>query len=110
LVDFKRVDSTVLQEVSKRVEKTFKRFIAGDSKGKKSGKPRFNTSASWQTMTFATAKNEGLKLIRKNWLYLHLPKIGAIKIRMHRELPAGCRLKQVSVTRKADGWYIQMML
>ena len=61
-------------------------------------------------MTFATAKNEWIKLIRKNWLYLRLPKIGAIKIRMHRKLPAGCKLKQVSVTRKADGWYIQMML
>jgi putative transposase len=37
-------------------------------------------------------------------------KIGAILIRMHRELPAMCKLKQVSVTPKADGWYIQMTL
>ena len=110
LLDFKRVDSTVLQEVSKRVEKSFERFVAGNSKGKKSGKPRFKTAADFRTMTFATAKNEWLKLIRKNWLYLRLPKIGAIKVRMHRELPAGCKLKQISVTRKADGWYVQMIL
>jgi len=110
LLDFRRVDSTVLQEVSKRVEQAFERFIAGDSKGKKSGKPRFKTAADFRTMTFATAKNEWIKLFRKNWLYLRLPKIGAIKIRMHRELPAMCKLKQVSVTRKADGWYIQMTL
>ena len=30
LLDFKQVDSTVLQDVSKRVDKAFERFIVGD--------------------------------------------------------------------------------
>ena len=110
LLDFKRVDSTVLQEVSKRVDKAFGRFIVGDSKGGRSGKPRFKTEADFKTMTFATAKTEWIKLIRKNWLYLRLPKIGIVKVRMHRDLPALSELKQVSVTRKSDGWYIQLIL
>ena len=37
LLDFTRVDSTVLQDVSKRVDKAFERFIIGDSNGGKSG-------------------------------------------------------------------------
>ena len=110
LLDFKTVDASVLQEVSKRVDKAFERFIAGDSKGGKSGKPRFKTEADFKTMTFADGKAIKIQLIRKNWLYLRLPKIGVIQIRMHRELPAMCDLKQVSVTRKADGWFIQMTL
>jgi len=110
LLDFKRVDSTILQGVSDRVDKAFERFIIGDSKGNKSGKPRFKTEADFKTITFATANPEWIKLIRKDWIYLRLPKIGVVKIRMHRELPALCVLKQVSVTRKADGWYIQMIL
>src|SRR4028119_1853716 len=32
LLDFKQVDSTILQDVSKRVDKAFERFIVGDSK------------------------------------------------------------------------------
>ena len=40
LLDFKQVDSTVLQDVSKRVDKAYERFIVGDSKGGKSGRPR----------------------------------------------------------------------
>ena len=39
LLDFKKVDSTVLQDISKRVDKAFERFIVGDSKGGKSGRP-----------------------------------------------------------------------
>jgi putative transposase len=110
LLDFKSVDSTVLQDVCKRVDKTFERFLIGVKSGKRSGKPRFKTEASFKTMTFATAKNEWINLKRKNWLYIRLPKLGIFKVRMHRLIPDGFTLKQVSVTKKADGWYIQMVL
>jgi putative transposase len=110
LLDFTRIDSTILQEICKRVDKAFERFIIGDCNGKRSGKPRFKTEASFRTMTFATAKDDWIKLIRKDWLYLRLPKIGVVKVRMHRPLPTGFKLKQVSVTKKIDGWYMQMCL
>ena len=58
LLDFKQVDSTILQDVSKRVDKAFERFIAGDSKGGRSGKPRFKTEADYRTMTFSTANSD----------------------------------------------------
>jgi len=110
LLDFKKVDSTVLQDVSKRVDKAFERFIVGDSKGGKSGRPRFKTEADYRTMTFSTASDDWVKLIRKNWIYIRLPKLGVIKVRMHRPLPDGFTIKQVSVTRKADGWFMQLIL
>jgi putative transposase len=110
LLDFKQVDSTVLQDVSKRVDKAFERFIVGDSKGGRSGKPRFKTEADYRTMTFPTAGNDWIKLVRKNWLYLRLPKLGIIKVRMHRSMPNGFTVKQASVTKKADGWFIQLVL
>jgi putative transposase len=110
LLDFKCVDSTVLQDVCKRVDKAFESFVIGDSNGKRSGKPRFKTEASFKTMTFATANNEWIRLKRKNWLYIRLPKLGMFKVRMHRPIPDGFTLKQISVTKKADSWYIQMIL
>jgi putative transposase len=109
LLDFKSVDSTVLQDICKRVDKAFERFVIGVKSGKRSGKPRFKTEASFKTMTFATASNEWIKLIRLNWLYIRLPKLGMFKVRMHRPIPEGFNLKQISVTKKADGWYIQIV-
>jgi putative transposase len=110
LLDFKQVDSTILQDVSKRVDKAFERFIVGDSKGGKSGRPRFKTEADYRTMTFSTANHDRIKLVRKNWIYIRLPKLGVIKVRMHRRVPDGFTIKQASVTRKVDGWFIQLML
>ncbi len=109
-MDFKQVDSTILQDVSKRVDKAFERFIVGDSKGGKLGRPRFKTEADYRTMTFSTANNDWIKLVRKNWIYIRLPKLGVIKVRMHRSMPDGFTIKQASVTRKVDGWFIQLML
>jgi putative transposase len=110
LLDFGRVDSTVLQDVCKRVDKAFERFINGDINGKRSGKPRFKSESSFKTITLATAKDEWIKLVRKNWLYIRLPKLGVVKVRMHRAIPEGFILKQISLTKKADGWYIQLVL
>jgi putative transposase len=110
LLDFTRVDSTILQDICKRVDEAFVRFIIGDCNGKRSGKPRMKTQSSFRTMTFASAKDDWIKLVRNEWFYLRLPKLGVVKIRMHRPLPDGFKLKQVSITKKADGWYMQMCL
>lgn len=110
LLDLSCVDSTILQDVSKRVDKAFERYIIGDSNGKRSGKPRVKTEASFRTMTFATANDDWIKLVRSEWMYIRLPKLGVVKVRMHRPLPDGFKLKQISVTKKVDNWYLQMCL
>ncbi|HAC64257.1 MAG TPA: hypothetical protein DCF68_12130 [Cyanothece sp. UBA12306] len=40
-LNFVEVPSLTLQEVCKRVDRAFSRYISGDSQGKRSGKPRF---------------------------------------------------------------------
>jgi putative transposase len=110
LLDFKKVDASILQEVSKRVDKAFERFIVGDSKGGKSGRPRFKTVADFKTMTFADGTAIKISLLRKHWMYVRLPKIGVVRVRMHRAIPDGFKIKQLSVTLKADGWFMNIML
>ena len=48
--------------------------------------------------------------ISGKWLYVVLPKLGAIKVRHHRPLPNGAILKQAQIIKKADGWYINLRL
>jgi putative transposase len=109
LLDFNSVPSQTLQEVCKRVKLAFERFIAGDSKGKRSGKPRYKNTARFRSMVF-----EGTKLhscsVGGKWLYLSLPKIGIINVRHHRPLPDGVVLKQTQIIKKSDGWYINLRL
>jgi putative transposase len=112
LLDFTEVYSTVLQDVCKRVENAFKRFLAGDNKGKRSGKPRFKNAARYRTLSFPNSDNSWLKFCTVNgrWLFVQVPKIGLIKLRTHRPLPYGANLKQLSITKKADGWYCNLSL
>jgi putative transposase len=112
LLDFTGVYSTVLQDVCARVKNAFNRFIAGDKNGKRSGKPRFKNAARYRTLSFPNADNSWLKFCTVNgkWLFVNVPKIGLIRLRTHRPLPNGTNLKQLSITKKTDGWYCNLSL
>ncbi|RAM49781.1 MAG: transposase [Hapalosiphonaceae cyanobacterium JJU2] len=110
LLDFTCVPSQTLQDVSKRVDKAFSRFIQGDSNGKRSGKPRFKNAVRYRTMRI-----EGQAItptrIEKDWLFLSISKLdGWVKVRLHRPLPNDFVLRNVLLTLKADGWYLTICL
>jgi putative transposase len=109
LLDFNSVPSQTLQEVCKRVELAFSRYIKGDVYGKRSGKPRYKNQARFRSMVLEGAKLHSCSIGGK-CLYVSLPKIGLIKVRHHRPLPDGAILKQIQVIKKADGWYINLRL
>jgi putative transposase len=108
LLDFSVVTSQTLQDVSKRVELAFNRYIKGDINGSRSGKPRFKNR--YRTLRIESQAIK-IKRIEKNWLYLSISKLGGwLKVRLHRPLPQGFSLKNILITRKADGWYCTLCL
>ncbi len=109
LLDFTSVPSLTLQEVCKRVELAFKRYISGDKNGNRSGKPRFKNQARFRSLVFEGAKLHSCSVGGK-FLYLSLPKLGLVKVRHHRSLPDDVKFKQAQVIKKADGWYINLRL
>ena len=110
LLDFTSVPSQTLQDVSKRVDLAFKRFLQGDSNGKRSGKPRFKNSARYRTLRI---EGQAITVQRteKDWLFLSVSKVkGWLKVRLHRPLPNGFVLKNMLLTKKSDGWYATICL
>jgi putative transposase len=110
-LDFWRVPANTLQEVCKRVDKAFERLIAGDSNGKKSGKPRFKAESRYRSFVI---EGSGLELhscsVGGKYLYVKVPKVGLIKVRSHRHLPDGAILKQLQFVKKNDGWFVNLRL
>ena len=102
---YKDVHSQVLQEMVKRVELAFTRFTQGDANGKHSGKPRFKGKGRYRTFTYPQMKADCLQGGR-----IVLPKLGSVKLVLHRPLPDGFTLKTAGITRKADGWYVGLLL
>jgi putative transposase len=102
---YKDIHSQVLQEVPKKVEIAFDRWLKGDVNGKKSGKPRFKGQGSYKTFTYPQFKAEHFVNSK-----ITLSKIGTIKVIVHRQIPDGFDIKTVSVTKKANGYYVTLSL
>ena len=98
---YKNIYSQVLQDCVKRVKKAFERFVAGDSKGKRSGRPRFKNRARYRTLTYPSIPDKNLM-----GSSIKLPKLGVLKFIKSRDIAPGFKLKTASITRKADGYYL----
>jgi len=88
----KEIHSQVLQNVLKRVERSFKNFFNGF------GYPRFQGRDRYNSFTFPQSgfKVEDGKLI--------LSKIGNIKIVLHREIEG--KIKTCTIKKDIDQWYV----
>jgi len=112
---YKNIPSQVLQEVPKKVEITFDRWLKGDVNGKKSGRPRFKGKGQYKTFTYSQFKSQTLDdslTLRYHFVNsrITLSKIGDVKVIVHRPIPDGFDIKTVSVTKKADGYYVTLSL
>jgi len=88
----KAVHSQVLQNVLKRVERSFKNFFTG------AGYPRFQGRNRYDSFTFPQA---GYSITEDG--KLKLSKIGEIKIKLHREIEG--KIKTCTIKRDVDQWY-----
>jgi putative transposase len=104
--EYKDLPSHTLQDVIARVEKTFDRWLAGDSNGKRSGRPRFKGRNRYRSIGFPDPiKPEHIRGNR-----IQLPKIGELKFVLHRPIPEGFKVKTAIISRYADGWYVTLSL
>ncbi|QLE55182.1 RNA-guided endonuclease TnpB family protein [Nostoc sp. TCL26-01] len=102
---YKGIHSQVLQEVPKKVEIAFDRWLKGDANGKRSGKPRFKAKGQYKTFIYPQFKREHFQNDK-----ITLSKIGVVKVIVHRQIPVGFDIKTVAVTKKADGYYVTLSL
>ena len=103
-VEYKQLYAECLQDVLRRLDKAWKRWLIPDSKGKRGGRPRFKKQGDYRSFTYprVNCPKAGVKLEGNT---LKLSKIGEIKIIIHRPIPEGFKLKTGTIIRKADGWY-----
>jgi len=89
-----------------RVEKTFDRWLSGDSNGKRSGKPRFKSQGRFRSIAFP----DPIKPKHIQGRFIQLPKIGKLKLILHRPLPDGFKVKTAAIIKKVDGYYLTLSL
>ena len=100
--DLETVHSQVLQDVLKRLDKTFKAFFGRVKKGEKAGFPRFKGASRFDSFCFPQS---GFKLVGDK---LTLSKIGSVRIRLSREIVG--KIKTCTIKGEVDGWYVVFTL
>ncbi|WP_457601212.1 RNA-guided endonuclease InsQ/TnpB family protein [Hydrogenivirga sp.] len=109
-LSLKIVHSQVLQDCLRRVDNAFQKFFRKSAKY-----PKKKKLSGYNSFTFPQVwmKQKGklvevIKLEKKNsrFAYLHLPKLGRLKIRLHREID-WTKARTVTVKREPSGkWYV----
>ena len=99
--EYALVHSQVLQDVLRRLEKTYQAFFRRVAAGEKPGYPRFQGQGRYNSFTYPQYGAHGGAVL--DGAVLTLSKIGRIRIRLHRPLEG--TPKTVTICREADGWY-----
>ncbi len=90
-----------------RQDLAWKRWLIPDKTLKRGGRPRFKKRGNICSFTFprVNCPKAGAHLTGN---ILKLSKIGEIEVVLHRPIPNGFAIKQATIVRKADGWYVSL--
>ena len=97
-VEFQNVHSQILQDVLKRLEKTFKAFFGRVKRGEKAGFPRFKGKNWFNSFTFPQS---GFFLDGDK---LKLSKIGKVKIHLSQTMLG--KVKTCTIKREVSSWFV----
>lgn len=96
--DLNSVYSQVLQDVLKRVDRSFQNFFRRVKQKSKAGFPRFQGRHRYNSFTY---KQLGFGITYDG--KLNLSKIGKVKMKLHREVTG--KVKTLTIKREGSKWY-----
>lgn len=99
----KEVDSLSLANVQLHLESAYKAFF----RDPKIGFPKFKSKHGSRQSYTTNMVNGNIRLTEDR---LKLPKMEVIRIRKHREIPEGYRLKSVTISKETTGKYFASLL
>lgn len=99
----KEVDSLALANAQLNLQAAYTNFF----RDKKCGFPKFKSRKNYRQSYTTNYTNGNMGLTNS---YLKLPKVGLIKVKQHREIPEGYKLKSVTVSKtSADKYYVSIL-
>jgi len=93
-----QVHSQVLQDVLKRLDKSFKNFFTGLKSKRRVGFPRFKNDRRFKSFCYPQS---GFKLLDGR---IRLSKIGDVKLKLSR--PVEGKIKTCAIVKDVDQWFV----
>lgn len=102
--EFKQVNAMALQDVLRRLDKSFNNFFRRIKSGQKPGFPRFKSRERLTSITFAQHRAD----IKNN--RINLSKIGLVRVVQHRAIIDGGQIKNCTVNKSGNHWYCSLVV
>lgn len=99
---FTQVHSQVLQDVLRRLDKAFDNFFGRIKTGQVPGFPRFKSKDRFKSITYPQS---GFAIKGNR---LELSKIGLVRIRQHRAIIDGGKIKTCTISKSGNHWYCSL--
>ena len=110
------VPSQVLQQAIKQLHRSWEGF---QQQGH--GFPRFKKFGQFKSLLFPQFKKSPFGVAQECHeqrrsgkpivgTHIELPKLGQIRVKLHRPVPDGFSVKQVRIIKKADRWYVSIAI
>jgi len=97
--EYKEVHSQVLQDALRRVDTAYKNFFAG-----RAGYPRFKGKDRYTSITYPQVDKVSGVFARLDQGFIYLPKIGYVKIRLHRNFDFSTA-GRINIKLRGNDWY-----
>ena len=102
---YKTIHSQVLQKTLRRLDVSFKNFFRRVKKWEKPWFPRFQSPRRYNTLEYPQTWFQILDKKANVTQRIKLSKIWEVKLRKHRELPSGWKVKTLSITKNLTWKY-----
>jgi putative transposase len=105
-----QINSSSLQHMLRRLDKTFQAFFRRVKVSETPGFPRFKGHNRFKSMEFTYGDGCKLRQKEQGRMCFYIQNVGEIRICYHRPLPKGAVLKHVVIKLVNSRWYICLML
>jgi putative transposase len=105
------LNASSLQHTLRRVDKAYAAFFRRVKAGEAPGHPRFKGKNRFDSIEYTYGDGAKLEYDEAfDRFVLRVQNVGRIKVKLHRLMPDGARIKHVVIRRKASGWYVCLQL
>jgi putative transposase len=96
----REIDSLALCNAELNLKRAFQNFF----RDKKIGYPKFKSRKN-PIHSYTTNNQNGTVRIAEGGKHVRIPKLGEIRIKLHRQIPQGYAIKSATISRNATGKY-----
>ena len=104
------LNATSVQQLLRRLDKTFAAFFRRVKAGETPGFPRFKGRDRFHSLEYRHGDGCKLRFDDRHRALFYVQSVGEVKVKYHRPLPDGAAIKHVVVKRRANRWYVCLML